>query len=45
MPDAKPAYSAAASQLSTIRDFLRFALSSFRAAGIVHGHGASSALD
>jgi ribosomal protein L3 glutamine methyltransferase len=45
MPDAKPAYSAAASQLSTIRDFLRFALSSFRAAGIIHGHGASSALD
>jgi ribosomal protein L3 glutamine methyltransferase len=45
MPDAKPAYSAAASQLSTIRDFLRFALSSFRAAGIVHGHGAASALD
>jgi ribosomal protein L3 glutamine methyltransferase len=45
MPDAKPAHSAAASQLSTIRDFLRFALSSFRAAGIVHGHGASSALD
>jgi ribosomal protein L3 glutamine methyltransferase len=45
MPDAKPAYSAAASQLSTIRDVLRFALSSFRAARIVHGHGATSALD
>lgn len=45
MPDARPAYSAAANQLSTIRDFLRFALSSFRAAGVVHGHGASSALD
>lgn len=45
MPDAKPDYSAAVSQLSTIRDVLRFAVSSFRAAGIVHGHGATSALD
>lgn len=40
-----PDYSAAASQLSTIRDILRFAVSSFREAGIVHGHGATSALD
>lgn len=45
MPDAPPDFSAAADQLSTVRDFLRLALSSFRAAGIVHGHGTSSALD
>lgn len=31
--------------LLTVRDFLRFALSSFRAAKLVHGHGASNALD
>jgi ribosomal protein L3 glutamine methyltransferase len=41
MPDA----SAAASQLSTIRDFLRWALTEFRAAKIVHGHGTTSATD
>ncbi|WP_395686339.1 50S ribosomal protein L3 N(5)-glutamine methyltransferase [Aestuariivirga sp.] len=45
MPDGQPAFSAAANQLSTVRDFLRFALSSFRAANVVHGHGTSSALD
>ncbi|MFO1133014.1 MAG: 50S ribosomal protein L3 N(5)-glutamine methyltransferase [Hyphomicrobiales bacterium] len=44
MPE-KPASSAAASQLSTIRDFLRWALSEFRAAKIVHGHGTTSAID
>lgn len=44
MPE-KPASSAAASQLSTIRDFLRWALSEFRAAKVVHGHGTSSATD
>lgn len=44
MPE-KPAYSEAASQLSTIRDILRWALSAFRAAKIVHGHGTSSATD
>ena len=31
--------------LLTVRDYLRFALSSFRAAKLVHGHGASNALD
>ena len=41
MPDA----AAAASQLETVRDFLRWALSEFRAARIVHGHGTSSAID
>ena len=41
----KPASSDAASQLSTIRDFLRWALSEFRAAKIVHGHGTTSATD
>jgi ribosomal protein L3 glutamine methyltransferase len=45
MPDAKPNPSAAASQLSTIRDFLRWALSEFRRARIVHGHGTTSATD
>jgi len=44
MPE-KPSSSAAASQLSTIRDFLRWSLSEFRAAKIVHGHGTSSAID
>jgi len=41
MPDAL----AAASQLETVRDLLRWAVSEFRAAGLVHGHGAMSALD
>ena len=45
MPDVKTNASAAASQLSTPRDFLRWALSEFRAAKIVHGHGATSATD
>lgn len=44
MPE-RPVSSAAASQLSTIRDFLRWALSEFRAAKIVHGHGTTSATD
>jgi ribosomal protein L3 glutamine methyltransferase len=34
-----------ANQLSTIRDFLRWALSEFRAAKVVHGHGTTSATD
>ena len=44
MPE-KPATSEPASQLSTIRDFLRWALSAFRAAKVVHGHGTTSATD
>lgn len=44
MPE-QPASSEPASQLSTIRDFLRWALSEFRAARIVHGHGTTSATD
>ena len=44
MPE-KPASSEPASQLSTIRDFLRWALSEFRAAKLVHGHGTTSATD
>ena len=44
MPE-KPASSEPASQLSTIRDFLRWALSEFRAAKVVHGHGTTSATD
>jgi ribosomal protein L3 glutamine methyltransferase len=41
MPDA----AAAASQLETVRDFLRWSLSAFAEARIVHGHGTSSAVD
>jgi ribosomal protein L3 glutamine methyltransferase len=44
MPE-KPASSDVASQLWTIRDFLRWALSEFRAAKVVHGHGTTSATD
>lgn len=33
------------SDLFTIRDFLRFAVSSFRAGGVVHGHGTTSVVD
>ena len=33
-----------ATELVTIRDFLRHAVSSFRAAGLVHGHGTSNRL-
>lgn len=45
MPDDKTNASAAASQLSTVRDFLRWAISEFRAARIAHGHGTTSATD
>lgn len=41
MPDA----AAAANQLETVRDFLRWSLSAFAEARIVHGHGTSSAVD
>jgi len=43
MPDKLA--SEASSQLSTIRDFLRWALSEFRAAKLAHGHGTTSATD
>ena len=33
------------SALLTIRDFLRYALTRFRSAGLTHGHGATNALD
>ncbi len=33
------------SELVTIRDFLRFAVSRFRAAKLVHGHGTTSVID
>jgi ribosomal protein L3 glutamine methyltransferase len=33
------------SPLLTIRDFLRYAISRFRSAGLAHGHGATSAVD
>lgn len=35
----------AATELKTIRDILRYAVSRFRAAGLVHGHGTTSAVD
>ena len=37
--------SPAAADLITIRDFLRYAVSRFRAANLFHGHGATTALD
>jgi ribosomal protein L3 glutamine methyltransferase len=40
-PDAP----AAVSELSTLRDFLRYATSRFSAAGLVFGHGTATALD
>lgn len=40
MPDTDPA-----AELQTIGDFLRYAVSSFRAARLAHGHGATSATD
>jgi ribosomal protein L3 glutamine methyltransferase len=45
MSDATPDWNAAAGQLSTVRDFLRWALTEFRRAKLVHGHGATSATD
>ena len=41
MPDA----AAATAQLRTIRDFLRWGLSEFRAAKLSHGHGATTPID
>lgn len=35
----------AAGELVSVRDFLRFAVSNFTAAGLVYGHGTTSALD
>ncbi len=35
----------AAADLVTVRDFLRYAVSRFRAADLFHGHGATTALD
>ncbi|WP_421694151.1 50S ribosomal protein L3 N(5)-glutamine methyltransferase [Aestuariivirga sp.] len=45
MPNAKPTDHEVVSQLSTIRDFLRWGLSEFRDAKLAHGHGTTSALD
>ena len=33
------------SELTTTRDFLRYAVSRFRAAKLVHGHGTTSVID
>lgn len=45
MPAPTPDRTAAARQLSTPRDFLRWALSEFRKARLSHGHGTTSATD
>jgi ribosomal protein L3 glutamine methyltransferase len=38
-------HAAEISELSTLRDVLRYAVGAFRAAGLHHGHGATTALD
>lgn len=43
MTDFDPAVAAA--ELLTVRDFLRYGVSRFSAAGLVHGHGATTAHD
>ena len=43
--DARPARDDAAESLHTVRDWLRYAVSRFSAAGLVYGHGTSNALD
>ncbi len=43
--DLPPPADGAAEHLLTLRDFLRYAVSRFGAAGLAHGHGASSAFD
>jgi ribosomal protein L3 glutamine methyltransferase len=43
--DAHPANDDAAETLQTVRDWLRYAVSQFNAAGLVYGHGTSNALD
>ena len=45
MPNAKPTDLEVVNQLLTVRDFLRWGLSAFRAAKLAHGHGTTSALD
>jgi ribosomal protein L3 glutamine methyltransferase len=44
-PDAKADPRAEIAELQTLRDVLRYAVSAFNAAGLHHGHGATSALD
>ncbi len=40
-----PAAGTVAAELSTVRDFIRYAVSRFNRAGLVHGHGAFTAYD
>lgn len=40
-----PATNVVAAELSTVRDFIRYAVSRFNRAGLVHGHGAVTAYD
>jgi ribosomal protein L3 glutamine methyltransferase len=44
-PRRLPPDAAAVNELSTLRDFLRYATSRFSAAGLVFGHGTTNALD
>jgi ribosomal protein L3 glutamine methyltransferase len=43
--DDQPARDEAVDTLHTVRDWLRYAVSRFNAAGLVYGHGAADALD
>lgn len=45
MSSPSPFAAAAVAELVTIRDFFRFAISRFNAAGLVYGHGTTNALD
>ena len=38
-------FDSVASELVTLRDFLRYAISRFERAGLVYGHGTTNAID
>ncbi|MFN3890974.1 MAG: 50S ribosomal protein L3 N(5)-glutamine methyltransferase [Beijerinckiaceae bacterium] len=44
-PAASPTRSVVTGELATLRDYLRYAVSRFEAAGLVYGHGTTDALD
>jgi ribosomal protein L3 glutamine methyltransferase len=44
-PSSTPDPRSVAGELSTVRDFLRHAITRFRGAGLVHGHGVTTPLD
>lgn len=45
MSDPAADFASVASQLITVRDYLRYAISRFERAGLVYGHGTTNALD